>query len=82
MSNSETNGLRVLTHLDTVFALPGQGFHVLSGVAILLAVARGVGDILLCNSVVAVADGLLSLGCDLGQHVEDGSIDAGWGGRD
>lgn len=70
--------LRVLTHLDAVLALPGQGFHVLGGVAILLAVARGVDDILFCDSIVAVADGLLSLGCDLGQHVKKGSIDSGW----
>jgi len=64
--------LRILTHLDAVLALPGQSLHGLGGIAVLLAVTRGIGDILLCDSVVAVTNGLLSLGCNLGQHVGDG----------
>lgn len=61
-------GLRILTHLDAVLALPGQSLHGLGGIAILLAVAGGIGDILLRDGVITMADGLLSLGCNLRQH--------------
>lgn len=58
-------GLGALDNLDCVLALPDQSLHGLAGVAILSSVSCRVGNVLSGDSVVAVANGLLSQGCCL-----------------